>query len=399
MIITHANKIYNPLTKRYVKIDGVVGKRLLQQQMQQQKVHLFNAIPGAEENRFTLITFQNHFRPTKGVGIKVIFADLDHTLITPKGKHVFPKTIDDWKWKDETIVPKLKDMYNNMGYEIVIVSNQKKMSREEIKTKIQMIYDDLQLPFVFLSGHSDLYYRKPQLGLWEVLIEYIFKDINNIDYSSSIFVGDSIADLYFARNINIKFMHTELLFSGIRNKDFLKIEEKKHPLTEWVSDSFKNILSSFKKSSKSIVIMVGSPASGKSFYSHELETTYGYLRINKDDMKSDAVMLKAYDSGIKEGRNIVIDGTNPTKESRSKWINVARKASYEITIVWMNFPMYVVEFLNNYRIAKNKNQNSHVPAVAMRVYYKKLEVPLQSECDTLIEINKINTNEMLSFWA
>ena len=395
MINTHANKIYNPLTKRYVKIDGVVGKRLLQQQ----KNHLFNPIPGSEENRFTLITFQNHFRPTKGDGIKVIFADLDHTLITPKGKHVFPKTIDDWKWKDETIVSKLKDMYNNKGYEIVIVSNQKKMTREEVKTKVQMIYDDLQLPFVFLSGHSDLYYRKPQLGLWEVLIEYIFKDINNIDYPSSIFVGDSIADLYFARNINIKFMHTELLFSGIPNKDFLKIEEKKHPLTEWVSDSVKNILPSFKKSSKRIVIMVGSPASGKSFYSHELETTYGYLRINKDDMKSDAVMMKAFDSGLKDGRNIVIDGTNPTKESRSKWITIARKASYEITIVWMNFPMYVVEFLNNYRIAKNKNQNSHVPAVAMRVYYKKLEIPLQSECDTLIEINKINTNEMLSFWV
>ena len=397
MININANKIYNPATKRYVKIDGVVGKRLLQQQ----KVHLFNDIPGGEENRFTLITFQNHFRPIKDTGFKVIFADLDHTLITPKGKHVFPKTIDDWKWKDETIVPKLKDMYNNMGYEIVIVSNQKKMTREEVKTKVQMIYEDLQLPFVFLSGHSDLYYRKPQLGLWEVLIEYIFKDINNIDYPSSIFVGDSIADLYFARNINIKFLHTELFFAGIPNKDFANIEEKKHPLTEWVSDTTQNILPSFKKlskSSKRVVIIVGSPASGKSFYSHELEKT-GYLRINKDDMKSDAIMLKAYDTGLKEERNIVIDGTNPTKENRSKWITIARKASYEITIVWMNFPMYVVEFLNNYRIAKNKNQNSHVPAVAMRVYYKKLEVPHQSECDTLIEINKINTNEMLSFWA
>jgi bifunctional polynucleotide phosphatase/kinase len=395
MINIHANKIYNPATKRYVKINGVVGKRLLQQQ----KVHSFNAIPGSEESRFTLITFQNHFRPTKGDGIKVIFTDLDHTLITPKGKHVFPKTIDDWKWKDDMIVPKLKDMYNNMGYEIVIVSNQKKMTREEVKTKVQMIYDDLQLPFVFLSGHSDLYYRKPQLGLWEVLIEYIFKDINNIDYPSSIFVGDSIADLYFARNINIKFLHTELFFAGIPNKDFLKIEEKKHPLTEWVSDTSQKISPSLKNSSKRVVIMVGSPASGKSFYSHELETTYGYLRINKDDMKSDAIMLKAYDAGLKEGRNIVIDGTNPTKENRSKWITIARKASYEITIVWMNFPMYIVEFLNNYRIANNKNQNSHVPAVAMRVYYKKLEIPLQSECDTLIEINKINTNEMLSFWA
>jgi len=396
MININANKIYNPATKRYVKIDGVVGKKLLLQK----KEHLFNDVPGGEESRFTLITFQNHFRPTNGNGVKVIFADLDHTLITPKGKHVFPKTIDDWKWKDETIVPKLKDMYNNMGYEIVIVSNQKKMTRDDVKTKIKMIYDDLQLPFVFLSGHSDLYYRKPQLGLWEVLIEYIFKDINNIDYPSSIFIGDSIADLYFARNINIKFMHTELFFTGIPNKEFTKIEEKKHPLTEWISDdnTSTEILPSLKLS-KHVVIMIGSPASGKSFYSRKLETTYGYLRINKDDMKSDAIMLNAFDKGLKERRNIVIDGTNPTKESRSKWITTARKESYEITIVWMNFPMYVVEFLNNYRIAKNKNQNSHVPAVAMRVYYKKLEEPSQSECYTLIEINKINTNEMLSFWA
>ena len=180
------------------------------------------------------------------------------------------------------------------------------------------------------------------------------------------------------------------------------IEEKKHPLTEWVSDTSQIISKSFKKLSKlskNIVIMVGSPASGKSFYSHELEKKYGYLRINKDDMKSDAVMLKEFEKGLKEERNIVIDGTNPTKESRSKWITSALKASYEITIVWMNFPMYVVEFLNNYRIAKNKNQDSHVPTVAMRVYYKKLEEPMQSECNTLIEINKINTNEMLSFWA
>jgi len=386
-------KIYNPLTKRYVNINGVVGKKLLNQE----KLHLFKELPFEQENRFTLVTFQNHFRPTKENEIKVIFADLDHTLITPKGKHVFPKTIDDWKWKDETIVPKLKNMYYDMGYEIVIVSNQKKMTRDEVKIKSKMIYDDLQIPFVFISGHSDLYYRKPQLGLWEVLIEYIFKGINNIDYPSSIFIGDSIADLYFSRNINIKFMHTELFFSGIPNKEFVKIENREHPLTKWISNSTQYKLSS--SSLKRIVIMVGSPASGKSFYARDLEASSGYLRINKDDMKSDSVMLKEFNTGLKEGRNIVIDGTNPTKESRAKWINASKKASYNITIVWMNFPMSVVEFLNNYRIAMNKNQDSHVPTVAMRVYYKKLENPTKDECDNIIEINTINTDEMLSVWV
>lgn len=357
--------------------------------------HIFKELPSGTEDRFTLITFENHFRPTKvNEGVKVVFADLDHTLITPKGKHVFPKSLDDWKWKNEAVVPKLKEMYE-MGYEIVIVSNQKKMKGDEVRAKAKMIYDDLSLPFVFISGHSDLYYRKPQLGLLEVLIEYIFKERSNID-QSSVFLGDSAADLYFARNTNIRFVHTDMFFLGTPNKEFAKIEAKAHPLTEWVSKTVPS-LPSLKSSSKHLVIMVGSPASGKSYYSHELENK-GFLRINKDTMKVDKVMLKAFEKGIQEGRNIVVDNTNPTKEARAKWIATAKNALYSITIVWMNFPMPVVEFLDNYRIYKNKNQDTHVPAVAMRVYYKKLEAPTQDECDNLVEVKTINNTEMLSVW-
>ena len=364
-----------------------------------QHSHIFKEMPSIKEDRYTLVTFQNQFRPTNDTKIKVIFADLDHTLITPKGKYVFPKSIDDWKWKNDAIVPKLKEMYNDMGYEIVIVSNQKKMSGDEVRKKAKMIYDDLQIPFVFIAGHSDLYYRKPQLGLWEVLIEYIFNDINNID-KSSIFLGDSIADLYFARNTNLKFIHTDMFFKGIPNEEFAKIEDKKHPMIEWVSDKVQNIIPHPNPPLKHLVIMVGSPASGKSFYSRNLEKS-GFLRINKDDMKSDKIIQKEFYAGIKEGKNIVIDGTNPTKEWRSKWISVAKAATaatYHVTIVWLKFPMPVVEFLDNYRIAVNKNQETHVPAVGMRVYYKKLEEPSQSECDSLIEIKTINDSKMLSIW-
>ena len=292
-------KIYNPATKRYVNIDGVIGRRLV---LAAAKPHIFKKLPLGDENRFTLITFQDHFRPIKVDGVKVIFADLDHTLITPKGKYVFPKTIDDWKWKNEAVVPKLKAMYND-GYEIVIVSNQKKMSGADVKTKATLIYDDLQLPFVFISGHSDLYYRKPQLGLWEVLLEYILLDAKNVDYTQSVFLGDSVADLYFARNTGIPFIHTDMFFTGVPNKEFAKIEDKEHPLTNWVSRDAKDIIEpllSSKKSSKRFVIMVGSPASGKSYYSRKLEMEAGYIRINKDDMKTDAAMLKAFDAGLEK---------------------------------------------------------------------------------------------------
>jgi DNA 3'-phosphatase len=389
-----ARSIGVPLILRDDKIFTKILAQQQQQPPQHKKSHIFKELPSDKEDRFTLVTFQNHFRPTKG-GVKVIFADLDHTLITPKGKYVFPKTLDDWKWKNEAIVPKLKEMYTDMGYEIVIVSNQKKMTGDEVKAKAKMIYDNLQIPFVFISGHSNLYYRKPQLGLWEVLNEYIFKGENNID-PSSIFIGDSEADLYFARNTNIKFIHTDLFFLGTPNKEFEKIENKEHPLTNWMSKTVQNI-PLLKTSVKNIVIMVGSPASGKSFYSQELERM-GYLRINKDSMKIDKVIQKEFNAGLKEGRNIVIDNTNSTKESRAKWIKAAKKASYTVTIVWMNFPLPVVEFLDNYRIAQNKNEDTHVPMVAMRVYYKKLEEPTQDECDNLYEIKTINNYDMLSIW-
>jgi DNA 3'-phosphatase len=357
--------------------------------------HLFKPLPQGGEDRFTLITFANSFRPTKGKTVKVMFADLDHTLITPKGKHVFPKTIDDWRWKNDAIVPKMKDLYYNMGYEIVIVSNQKKMSGDDVRTKATMIYNDLQIPFVFISGHSDLYYRKPQLGLWEVLGEYIFNGIANID-PSSVFIGDSVADLYFARNTNMKFLHTDLFFNGVPNVEFARIEEREHPLTQWVSKKAPEV-PALKASVKNLVIMVGPPASGKSYYSSELERK-GYLRINKDTMKNDKEAMKVFAKGLSEGRNIVIDNTNPTKEVRAMWINAARNDSYYITIMWMNFPIPVVEYLDSYRIAKNKSQSAHVPAVGMRVYYKKLEAPTQQECDNLVEIKTIKAGEMLSVW-
>ena len=283
-----------------------------------------------------------------------------------------------------------------MGYEIVIVTNQKKMPADDVRAKAKMIYDDLQIPFVFISGHSDLYYRKPQLGLWEILIEYIFKEPECID-PASIFLGDSVADLYFARNTKIKFIHTDMFFLGTPNKEFAMIEDKEHPLTKWMSKTTQT-LPQFKSSVKHLVVMVGSPASGKSFYSRELEKK-GFLRINKDEMKVDKVLQKAFNTGLKEGRNIVIDNTNSTKESRAQWINAAKEASYYITIIWMNFPMPVVEFLDNYRVYMNKNQDTHVPAVAMRVYYKRFEEPTQQECDNLIEINTINRDEMLSVWV
>jgi predicted kinase len=116
-------------------------------------------------------------------------------------------------------------------------------------------------------------------------------------------------------------------------------------------------------------------------------------------MKTDKAIETAFNNGIKEGQNIVIDNTNPTKEARAKWITAAKKASYHVTIVWMNFPISVVEYLDNYRIAKYKNQDYHVPIVAMRVYYKKLEEPTQQECDTLLEIKTINADDMLSVWV
>lgn len=74
-----------------------------------------------------------------------------------------------------------------------------------------------------------------------------------------------------------------------------------------------------------MIIFVGSPASGKStFWKTHLSD---YVRVNRDTLKTREKCLKVAEDALEEGKNVVIDNTNPTKRDRQAFIDLAKEYS------------------------------------------------------------------------
>jgi DNA 3'-phosphatase len=78
--------------------------------------------------------------------------DLDSTLVTPKDpSKVFPVSRDDWRWWHPSVEHRLKELYHDGGWNIVIFSNQSGVSQgrkapDEIAGKISDISEKLGIP-------------------------------------------------------------------------------------------------------------------------------------------------------------------------------------------------------------------------------------------------------------
>lgn len=143
---------------------------------------------------------------------KVLFLDLDHTIIQPKEGRRFPKSFDDWEFIEST-KSKILEFYEK-GYKIVIVSNQSGVStgittEEELEVKFETIKAILNIPILFFYAKTkddDDPMRKPNTGMAEKAAE-----IYDIDWENSIMVGDasdknvhfSDSDRKFAENAGI----------------------------------------------------------------------------------------------------------------------------------------------------------------------------------------------------
>jgi bifunctional polynucleotide phosphatase/kinase len=150
---------------------------------------------------------------------KVIFTDLDSTIITTKSGATFPKGIRDWKLIPSTA--KLLKEYSNSGYKIVLVTNQAGISRGyvtkssfakkvlDVQVKLGLFFDK-----IFIAASLNSKYRKPKSKDLKKDLEEMSWDI---DWENSLMIGDaggrvkdfSNTDLLFAKSLGIKFVHVD----------------------------------------------------------------------------------------------------------------------------------------------------------------------------------------------
>ncbi|GAB0095715.1 Polynucleotide kinase 3 phosphatase [Sergentomyia squamirostris] len=273
---------------------------------------------------------------------KVAAYDLDGTIIKTKSGNVFPKNLDDWQLAYAEVPGKLKK-YHADGYKVVFFTNQaaistKRLQIEDFRGKVQRIIAKLNIPVqVFISTGKGIY-RKPMVGMWRTLEEQ-FNDSVKIDMTKSFFVGDaagrpqsqstkkdhSSADRLMALNLNLPFFTPEEHFLGKRISSWIRPEfDPKAPATP------KSLLepsgAKLCGDKQEMIVMVGSPGSGKSSFVRNNYSGQKYEVVSRDRLGTWQKCASAAATALQNGKSVIVDNTNPDMESRRRYLEVAKKA-------------------------------------------------------------------------
>ncbi|CAJ0959979.1 unnamed protein product [Ranitomeya imitator] len=344
----------------------------------------------------------------KGVqpSCKIIGFDIDGTIITTKSGKVFPTSPDDWRILYPEIPKKLKALLSD-GYKIIFITNQMGISRgklrpEVFKAKAEAILDELGIPVQIFVATGMGIYRKPATGMWDFLCEKANDGIK-VKKEDCIYVGDaagrpanwapdrkkkdfSCSDRLFAVNIGINFYTPEEFFLGWKKAAFQlptfdpKALDPNGPPYEPASSSL--VLSSVE-----VVVTVGFPAAGKSTFIKENLVPKGYVYANRDTLGTWQKCVAACEEALKNKKSIVIDNTNPDVESRSRYINCAKKAGVPVRCFFFVAPIELAKHNNRFREMTSKGHVS-VNDMVMNSYKSKFVAPSLTE--GFSEILKIN---------
>ena len=121
------------------------------------------------------------------------------------------------------------------------------------------------------------------------------------------------------------------------------------------------------------VIFIGIQASGKStFYKKRFFNTH--IRINLDMLKTrnrEDILLEAC---LRAKQPFVVDNTNPTVESRAKYIQGASEEGFQVVGYYFDSNLQEAILRNTARTGR-----AQVPPQVIAITYKKLEQPTLEE--------------------
>lgn len=281
---------------------------------------------------------------------KVAAFDLDWTLIKPKSGNTFPKDENDWMWLRPNVPIILEEFYKK-GYCIIIVTNQ---SKESKLAQMKLVFSEFKIPvFMIILRNKEEY--KPSIKYFSEVVP-----ISKIKLRTSFFCGDALGrqndwsntDKLFAENLKLKIKTPEDLF----------------PFQQLTNNT------NFENSNKQeIIVLVGYPGSGKSSFSEkQFSNDNKYTILHGDELKTTAKIIKFAKKELSNGKSIVIDATNPSKDKRKIYIDLALEYNIPIRCIYINTSF-------DESLYRNNNREIIVPKIVYYVYRKKFQEPLIDE--------------------
>ncbi|KAL2041201.1 hypothetical protein N7G274_006146 [Stereocaulon virgatum] len=317
---------------------------------------------------------------------KIAAFDLDSTLIQTSSGNVFAKDPTDWRWWHPSVPSVLKQLHAD-GFAIAVLTNQGSVAIKEnpktikvdqrslaaFKSRVTSIFSHFDFPLTLLAACARDLYRKPRTGMWTELLEDLGLDEGDgPDLQCSFFVGDAggraarkgakadhaCSDRDLASNVGIGFKTPEEYFLHEEPLPFTRIFEPKTFLNPTLTTSTDTTPIVFeKRNALDIVLLCGSPGSGKStFYWTKLKPL-GYERINQDTLKTRDRCVRIASNLLAEKAPVAIDNTNADPETRAVWVQLAQKFGVPIRCVHFTASIKLCEHNDTVRALTNSTFN------------------------------------------
>lgn len=238
--------------------------------------------------------------------------------------------------------------------------------------------------------------------MWQ-LLENRFNDGIKIDRTLSFFVGDaagrpenkilkkkkdhSCADRLFAMNVGISFYTPEEHFQNAKvNPNYIKPEF--NPTNFDISMKLlEPETAQLTATKQELIIMIGYPASGKSYFCKNYLKPAGYEVINRDTLKSMDKCIAAVRDNLSQKKSCVLDNTNPDIESRKKFIQIAKEFGVQVRCFVMTTTHQHSKHNNVFReMTDSKHQK--ISDIVFNTYKSKFTAPtLKEGFDEIVQVN------------
>ncbi|CAH8667148.1 unnamed protein product [Dicrocoelium dendriticum] len=280
---------------------------------------------------------------------KILALDMDGTIITTASGRTFPKDCNDWKYC--LIMRKKLEEYHCKSYKLVIMSNQSGVTKghqdvSSFQIKVENIVSKIGLPLQCFYSILPDRNRKPLTGMWAELETGCNGGVP-ISKKDSLYCGDaagrpaegsrrkdhSCVDRLFALNLGLPFLTPEELWFGQNGTGNFSLPAfNPNTLLQHVQPE----LPLFTQPAKTeLIVMVGYPASGKSYFCRTVLAPLGYRIVSRDILGTWQKCVKSCSDSLSEGVSVVVDNTNLDVESRSRYIKVGREVNVPVRCFMM----------------------------------------------------------------